>query len=279
MTVFEKIKLQEAYQKVLNESWGDIINAGYSSMAMGSPFAPRPYKPGTNELKSSEELQREQENSAIAGAVGLGAAAAVANPAAAATAGKYAMNAFNAYSAYELGKEFSDNSPDAANLAVGLAVSNPKKAIDVGTKLLKSRWGWVPGVAYPVINGFVDGFRSGVDSQPSADQPPLSDNQTPPSANQRRTINANQNSQPKVDKKQTTTDDNEAANLDYWNGVVQRANRTGWPISNDGTNNVVDKVGVKWVKNQDYKERFTDLWNVVNGKITRDTEKESNSGK
>lgn len=96
MTVFEKLKLQEAYQKVLNESWGDIINAGYSSMAMGSPFAPRPYKPGTNELKSAKELQQEQKNTAIAGAAGLAAGAAAVNPAAAATVGKGALRAANA---------------------------------------------------------------------------------------------------------------------------------------------------------------------------------------
>lgn len=92
MTVFEKIKLQEAYQKVLNESWGDIINAGYSSMAMGSPFAPRPYKPGTNELKSSKELQQEQKNNVIAGAAGL----AAVNPAATATVVKGALRGANA---------------------------------------------------------------------------------------------------------------------------------------------------------------------------------------
>lgn len=96
MTVLEKIKLQEAYQKVLNESWGDIVNAGYSSMAMGSPFAQRPYKPGTNELKSSEELQREQKNSAIAGAAGLAAGAAAVNPVAAGMVGKATLQGVKA---------------------------------------------------------------------------------------------------------------------------------------------------------------------------------------
>ena len=87
----------ERFKNAKGGTMGDIVNAGYSSMVMGSPFATRPYKPGTNELKSSEELQREQKNSVIAGAIG----AAVLNPAVAAKLGSYALNG---YGIYELGK-------------------------------------------------------------------------------------------------------------------------------------------------------------------------------
>lgn len=253
MTVFEKLKLQEAYQKVLNESWGDIINAGYSSMAMGSPFAPRPYRPGTSELKSAKELQQEQKNTAIAGAAGLAAGAAVLNPAAAATAGKYALNA---WSGYDLMQDICNNHPDAANLTVALAASNPKMAANIGKRFLNSRLGWVPGVIYPVVNGVVHGYYDGVNSQSSDNQSPPKVDQPPPSDNQ-----------------QQTTIDADEANLAKWNEVIWNADRTGFPISNDGTNNVVDKVGVNWVKNKDYVKRFPDLYNVVNGKITRDMKK------
>jgi hypothetical protein len=95
MTVFEKLKLQEAYQKVLNESWGDIINAGLRTMANGSPVVTVPYRPGTNELKSAKELHQEQKNSVIGTAAGLAAGAAAVNPAAAATVAKGALRGAN----------------------------------------------------------------------------------------------------------------------------------------------------------------------------------------
>ena len=57
-------------------SYGDIVNAGYSSMAMGSPLAPRLYTPGTNEIKPTKEIQQEQARTAVGGAVGLAAGVA-----------------------------------------------------------------------------------------------------------------------------------------------------------------------------------------------------------
>ena len=54
-------------------SWGDIVNAGYGAMCMGSPCAPRLFSPGTNNLKPSKEIQRENRNTAIGGAAGLAA--------------------------------------------------------------------------------------------------------------------------------------------------------------------------------------------------------------
>ena len=59
---------------------GDIVNAGLRTMANGSSLVTVPYKPGTNELKSSEELQREQKNSAIAGAGAAGVVAGAHYP-------------------------------------------------------------------------------------------------------------------------------------------------------------------------------------------------------
>lgn len=50
---------------------GDIVNAGFSSMAMGSPFTPRLYSQGTSKLRSLEQIAAEQRNSAVAGPLGL----------------------------------------------------------------------------------------------------------------------------------------------------------------------------------------------------------------
>lgn len=52
-------------------SFGDIVNAGYSSMAMGSPFAPRLYTPGTSKIKPTKEIQQEQARNAVSGITGL----------------------------------------------------------------------------------------------------------------------------------------------------------------------------------------------------------------
>lgn len=52
-------------------SFGDVVNAGYSSMAMGSPLAPRLYTPGTNEIKPTKEIQQEQARTAVGGIAGL----------------------------------------------------------------------------------------------------------------------------------------------------------------------------------------------------------------
>ena len=57
-------------------SYGDIVNAGYSSMAMGSPLAPRLYAPGTNKIKPTKEIQQEQARNAVGGTVGLAAGVA-----------------------------------------------------------------------------------------------------------------------------------------------------------------------------------------------------------
>ena len=121
-TTQPKPSFWERLKNAKGGTMGDIVNAGYGSMAMGSPFVIRPYKPGTNELKSSEELQREQKNNVIAGAVGLAAGTAVVNPVAAAKLGSYALNG---YGIYELGKSLSgDTAPSSDNKSdIGLTAA------------------------------------------------------------------------------------------------------------------------------------------------------------
>jgi hypothetical protein len=192
----------------------------------------------------------------------------------------YLINGANIYGNWEFFKDIYNEHPYVPLTAGAIALINPRQSYKYMKKVVNSPWGTAVPVGYYVGKGFYDGYNDAKNSQqpPSDNQPPPSANQPPsPSDNQQTTANVNQ--QQTTDQQSTTTDDFEAANLAYWNDVVRTANRTGWPISNDGTNNVADKVGVKWLKSQDYKERFTDLWNVVNGKNTRDMEKESNSGK
>jgi hypothetical protein len=165
MTVIEKIKLQEAYQKVLHESMGDIVNAGLRTMANGSPMVIAPFKNGTDKIKSSDELQREQKNNAIAGAVGLAAGAAVVNPAATAMVGKAALRGLNAYSNYELIKDLYNDAPYATTAAGVAALTKPKAAYKIGNKILNGKYGW----AVPAVYYLGKGFKEGLDSANSND--------------------------------------------------------------------------------------------------------------
>jgi hypothetical protein len=260
MTVFEKLKLQEAYQKVLNESWGDIINAGLRTMANGSPMVIAPFENGTNKIKSAEELQREQKNNVIAGAAGLAAGAAAVNPAAAATVGKYALQGLNAYSNYELLKDLSNDLPTATTAAGAMAILKPQKAANIAQKVLNSRWGWIPGVAYPVTRAFVDGYYNGDDSQPNANQQPTS----------------------KTNQQPAATDEYEKrlAELD---NTVQRADALRYPISQGGTNNLVQATGASY-KNKDglryrkYGNKYPSIVNLVNKQLERDMKSAYDNG-
>ena len=278
MTVFEKLKLQEAYQKVLNESWGDIINAGLRTMANGSPMVIAPFKNGTNELRPADEIRQEQKNNVIAGAAGLAAGAAVVNPAAAATVGKYALQGLNAYSNYELLNDLSNDLPTATTAAGAMAILKPQKAANIAQKVLNSRWGWIPGVAYPVTRAFVDGYYNGDDSQPLS---PSVVQQPQPSADQPMSSNANQQQTP--NQQSSATDDYEAT-LAKYDSMVRKADAQGFPISAGGTNNLVRLTGASHkspdgLRYRNYKDKFPHIHGVLDGQITRDMEKDSNSGK
>lgn len=59
-------------------SLGDVVNAGLSSMTMGSPFAPKPFVPGTDTIKPTKDLQAENARNVIGGVAGLAIAKAPA---------------------------------------------------------------------------------------------------------------------------------------------------------------------------------------------------------
>ena len=63
--------VQEINILVKQAALGDIVNAGVSTMAMGSPFAPKMFTPGTNTVKPTAQIQQENKNSAIGGIAGL----------------------------------------------------------------------------------------------------------------------------------------------------------------------------------------------------------------
>ena len=68
-------------------STGDIVNAGLSSMTMGSPFAPKPFIPGTDTIKPTKDLQAENARNVIGGVTGIALAKA---PALARAVGRFA---------------------------------------------------------------------------------------------------------------------------------------------------------------------------------------------